>query len=119
MKIAVTTNGRDLDSQIDERFGRAPRFLIYEDETKEFSLVENEQNLNAPQGAGIQSAQTIEKSGAKVLITGNCGPKAFKALQIAGVEIYNVQAMSVRKALDEYANGQLKASNAANVEGHW
>jgi predicted Fe-Mo cluster-binding NifX family protein len=36
MKIALTTSGNDLNAPLDSRFGRAPKFLIYDMETKTF-----------------------------------------------------------------------------------
>ena len=80
MKIAITTSGNDLNAPLDSRFGRAPKFLIYDLEAKTFEIIDNEQNLNAAQGAGIQSAQNIARLGAKALVTGHCGPKAFRVL---------------------------------------
>jgi predicted Fe-Mo cluster-binding NifX family protein len=73
MKIAITTSGNDLNSPLDTRFGRAPKFLIYDLEAKTFEIADNEQNLNAAQGAGIQSAQNIARQGVKALVTGHCG----------------------------------------------
>ena len=92
MKIAFTTSGNDLNAPMDSRFGRAPMFLIYDPEAKTFEVVGNEQNLNAAQGAGIQSAQNIAHLGVTALITGHCGPKAFRVLAAAGIKIYNTSA---------------------------
>lgn len=77
MKIALTTSGRDLNAPLDSRFGRAPLFLIYDLDANTFDVVDNQQNLNAAQGAGIQSAQNIARLNVKALITGHCGPKAL------------------------------------------
>jgi len=119
LKIAFTTSGAALDAPLDGRFGRAPRFLIYDLDADTFEVINNEQNLNAAQGAGIQSAQTITQSGAKAIITGHCGPKAFRALRAAGVAIYNADAPTISAALDQYRNGELVESDDADVEGHW
>ena len=85
MKIAVSSSGKDLDDQLDPRFGRSAYFIIVDPEIMAFEVVENQQNLNLPQGAGIQAAKTIVDNEAEVLITGHCGPKAFKVLQSDGV----------------------------------
>ncbi|MDD4357349.1 MAG: NifB/NifX family molybdenum-iron cluster-binding protein [Smithellaceae bacterium] len=119
MKIALTTSGNDLNSPLDTRFGRAPKFLIYDLETKTFEVVDNDQNLNAAQGAGIQSAQNISQQGVKALVTGHCGPKAFRVLQAADIKIYNTNAATVSEALELYAAGKLSESTNADVEGHW
>lgn len=119
MKIAITTSGSDLNAPMDSRFGRAARFLIYDLDNKEFTLVKNEQNLNAAQGAGIQAAKTVADSGSQAVISGNCGPKAFKVLGAAGITIYNCNAATVADAIEQYTSGKLQPASDANVEGHW
>lgn len=119
MKIAFTTSGTELDGALDKRFGRAPAFLVYDSESAAYEIVENTQNLNAAQGAGIQSAETIIRLGAGAVVTGNCGPKAFRVLSSAGVKIYNSDASTVAEALERYNAGSLIESADANVEGHW
>jgi predicted Fe-Mo cluster-binding NifX family protein len=119
MIIAVTTSGDNLAAPLDSRFGRAARFLIYNTDTKDFQAIDNSQNLNAPQGAGIQAAQTVANAGADALITGHCGPKAFRVLQAAGIKVYNCEAATVETALNLLGNGTLHASTDADVEGHW
>ena len=88
-------------------------------QTQAFEVISNQQNLDAAQGAGIQSAQTIVKAGAEALITGHCGPKAFRVLDAAGVKVFNTDALTVADALARYRAGQLSEAAAANVEGHW
>jgi predicted Fe-Mo cluster-binding NifX family protein len=119
MKIAVTTDGDSLDAALDARFGRASRFLIVDTEKKSFSIVDNAQNLNAAQGAGIQSALTVLSTGATAVITGHCGPKAFRVLHQAGINIYNSKAKTVKDALALFMDGKLTAATEADVEGHW
>jgi len=119
MKIAFTTSGDNLDAALDERFGRAKKFLIYETDDGSFIVLDNQQNLNAAQGAGTQSAQSVIRSGAKVVITGNCGPKAFRALNSAGIVVYNSNAPTLLAALIDYTKGKLSEATTANVEAHW
>jgi len=81
MKIAVTTSGNTLDSPLDQRFGRAAKFLIYDLDTDNFQVVDNQQNLNLSGGAGIQSGQNIAKAGVEAVITGHVGPKMAELLK--------------------------------------
>jgi predicted Fe-Mo cluster-binding NifX family protein len=104
---------------MDSRFGRAPKFLIYDTETDRSEVIDNDQNLNAPSGAGIQSAETIARSGATSLVTGHCGPKAFHVLSAAGIKVYNTDAATVAEALELYRAGKLAPAQAADVQGHW
>ncbi len=119
MKIAFSTSGDDLNAPLDSRFGRAAKFLIYDQENETLEVIDNEQNLNAAQGAGIQSAATVAKSGAGALISGHCGPKAYRVLQTAGIAIYYSDAATVAEALKAYQQGKLVESKGADVEGHW
>lgn len=119
MKIAVSAGGNDLDAPFESRFGRAPKFIIADLENNEFEVIDNTQNLNAAQGAGIQSAQKIINAGAKAVITGHCGPKAFRVLVMANIKVYTANATTVRKAIELFHAGKLEEATAADVEGHW
>ncbi|MDX2440689.1 MAG: NifB/NifX family molybdenum-iron cluster-binding protein [Desulfobacterales bacterium] len=119
MRIAITSEGKELNAKLDPRFGRAAYFIIVDPETMVFEVVENSQNLNLPQGAGIQAGKTIIDNNAGAIITGNCGPKAFKVLQSAGVKIFTGAEGSVSDAVSKYKNGELELTGEANVEGHW
>ncbi|HPI92681.1 MAG TPA: NifB/NifX family molybdenum-iron cluster-binding protein [Deltaproteobacteria bacterium] len=119
MKIAFTTSGDSLEAPIDIRFGRAPKILVYDLDTKAIEITDNTQNLNASQGAGIQAAQNVARTGAKHLVTGHCGPNAFKVLSAAGITIYTTDALTISEALDRFRSGSLSPANSADVEGHW
>ena len=119
MKIAVTSTGDELIADMDPSFGRAKYFIIVDPGTLEYEVAENRQNLNLPQGAGIQAAKTIVDQKADVLISGNCGPKAFQVLNAAGIQIVTGAKGRVIDAITQYKSGQLQAVEEANVEGHW
>ncbi len=119
MKIAVTAQGNELSSEIDLRFGRAKWLIVIDTETDDFQAHDNVVNLNAVQGAGIQTGQNIANLGADAVITGNVGPNAFKTLNAAGVKIFLAETQTVQQALDSFKAGKLKEVNGANVEGHW
>ncbi len=119
MKIAVTSQGKDLNSEIDPRFGRAAYFILIDPDTMEYEAVDNIQNLDLSQGAGIQAGKTIIDNNADVLITGNCGPKAFLVLDKAGVKIMTGAKGKVTEAVQQYKNDELETARGANVDGHW
>jgi len=119
MRIAITSTGKELDSNLDPRFGRAAYFIIVDPETTVFEVVENSQNLNLPQGAGIQAGKTIGDHHVDALITGHCGPKAFKVLQKAGVKIMTGARGKVADAINQFKEGQLETASEADMEGHW
>lgn len=119
MKIAVTSQGTDLDAMVDPRFGRAAYLIVVDTETFDFKVIDNSQNVNAMKGAGIQAASNIVDSGAEVLLTGFCGPNAFKALTAGKVSVSNDASGTVREAVKAYLDGSLPSADSANVEGHW
>ena len=119
MKIAVSAKGTTLDSAIDPRFGRAARFVFVDTDTGDHEAIDNEQNLNAAQGAGIQAAQTASRHAAEYVITGHCGPKAFRALDAAGIKIVLVADGTVADAVEKLKAGEVEPSVGADVEGHW
>ncbi len=120
MKIAVPSTENELISDMDQSFGRAHYFIIVDPATLEYEAIENKQNLNLPHGAGIQAAKTVADQDTNVLITRNCGPKAFDVLNAAGIKVITgAKEERVIDAVMHYKNGQLKASEGPNVEGHW
>jgi len=119
MKIAITTHGKELSSEIDLRFGRAKWIIVVDSETGDFTAHDNVVNLNAVQGAGIQTGQNIANLDVEVVITGNVGPNAFKTLNAANVRIFLAQKQTVEEAVDAFKAGKLKEVEQANVEGHW
>ncbi len=119
MKIAVTSQGTDLDAQVDPRFGRAAYVIVVDSDNYEFQVIDNSANVNAMKGAGIQAASNVVNSGAEVLLTGFCGPNAFKALQAGKVAVSNDAAGTVKEAVQSYLDGKLPHADSANVEGHW
>jgi len=119
MKIAVTAKGKEISSEIDLRFGRAKWIIVVDSQTGDFQAHDNAVNLNAVQGAGIQTGQNVANLGVEAVITGNVGPNAFKTLNAAGVTIFLAEEQTVQNAIDSFKEGKLKEVNQANVEGHW
>jgi len=119
VKVAVTSNGQDLKSMVDSRFGRCGWFIVADTETGSYRAVSNDQNLNAAQGAGIQSAEKVSREGVEAVITGHCGPKAFRTLKAAGIRIFTGADGTVAEALDKFKKGLLIEAEEADVEGHW
>jgi len=75
--------------------------------------------VNALKGAGIQAARMVSDTKADVLLTGFCGPNAFKAMNAAKIGVANNATGTVRDAVQAYLDGKLPLSDEANVEGHW
>jgi predicted Fe-Mo cluster-binding NifX family protein len=118
MKIAISSAGKNLDSQIDPRFGRCQYFIVVDPETMEFEAFENE-GLMASGGAGVQAAQFIVQKGAKALITGNLGPNAASALSASGIKVHLVSGGTIREVTEAFKTGKLQEASGATVPSHF
>ncbi len=119
MKIVVSASGPGLEDQVDPRFGRAPFFLLVDPETLDIEVVPNQPNLQAAQGAGIQSAALVAQYKPAAVLTGHCGPKAFHTLEAAGVAVIVGVAGSVKQAVQDYRAGRFHRASGPNVASHW
>jgi len=115
MKIAVSSQGTQLTSKIDERFGRCTNFLVISPETLEFEVLEN---IESEQGAGVSAAKLVIDAGAELVISGNIGPKAFRVLKEAGVNVVLNGAGRVIDVIQQYKNGVFTTAAKPNSKGH-
>ena len=119
LKIAISALSNDLDAGVDQRFGRARWLIIYDTDTGQYETIDNSDNSNAPQGAGIKTADTVVKKGCQAVITGHLGPKAFNVLQAADLKSYNCQSGTVQEAIEKHKNGEFTEILGPDVKGHW
>jgi len=118
MKIVVTATEPSLDGAVDPRFGRCPYFVIVETDDLAFEAVDNP-NLTLGGGAGIQSAQLMDQKGVRFVLTGNCGPNAYRTLAAAGIEVIIGCSGLIRDVVEQFKAGRLNAADKANVVGHF
>ena len=109
MKILVTSTGKDMDSQVDMRFGRCPFFVLVEVEDKTIKGFSAVENIGASQahGAGIMAAQKVGELGVTKIITGNLGPNAFRIIEQLGIESFSTESISVKSAVEMFLEGKL------------
>jgi predicted Fe-Mo cluster-binding NifX family protein len=118
MKVAVTTSGRDLSSQVEPRFGRCPNFLIVDTETMEFEVVPNSA-VGSAHGAGIGAAQTVASKGVGAVLTGNVGPNAYSALAALGIKVITGVSGTVGGAVKCFNSGDYQSTSGPSVGGHF
>jgi len=120
MKVAITASGEDLNSPVDRVFGRAKYFVITDPEETNVEVLENSQNVNAAHGAGIQSARQIANKSVDVVLTGNIGPNAFRALEAVPIRVFQFgsDALTVRDALTAWKEGRLQEVKAPTAKGY-
>lgn len=110
MKICVATNQGGLEDQVSPVFGRCPTFTFVDVEGKEIKNVEVTANgsAQAAGGAGIQAAQQVVSKGVNAVIAGNYGPNAHPILNQGGVDVIQMQGITVKDAVMKYIGGELK-----------
>jgi predicted Fe-Mo cluster-binding NifX family protein len=114
MKVAISSNGNNLESTIDERFGRCRYFIIVETNDMTFDVFDNA-NADLTASAGIQSASFVASTGAEAVITGNCGPKAMQVFDATNIRIFLDQHGVIKDVVEKFKKGELSA--AANENG--
>lgn len=118
MKIAISSTGTDKNSPVDQRFGRCKYFSIYDVDSKTHSAVANEAQLSSG-GAGIQAAQNVADSGVSIVLTGNIGPNAYKALQAARITVITGVSGTMAEALEKFSKGDYWPSDQPTVQSHF
>jgi predicted Fe-Mo cluster-binding NifX family protein len=118
MKVAVSSNGKVLNAQLDPRFGRCAYFLVVNPDNMSFDALNNESAVQGG-GAGIQAAQFLASQGVAAVITGNCGPNAVQTLSAAGIELFGGQTGTIREVVERFKKGNLRPTSEATVDSHF
>ena len=89
MKIAISSNGENIDDNIAETFGRCPYFIIVEIENNKIVKTEIIKNASANQtsGAGMSAAKLVAEKGVDAVIAKNIGPRALDILKQFNIDI--------------------------------
>lgn len=111
MKIAISSTGKDLESNLDARFGRCNYFLIVEvdeknNKIKDFKVIENIAKSQMG-GAGVTSSQIVANERPDAVITVNTGPRAFQVLSQLKIKIYQGKG-KIKEVIDDFLKGKLK-----------
>ncbi len=107
MKTAIPSS--EDKKTVCEHFGRARYFAVIESGENEFKFIDNEINLNATQGAGIQTSTALINEGVTAVLSPHIGPKAFDVLKSGNVKMYLLTEtdLTLEDALKKFTNGEL------------
>jgi predicted Fe-Mo cluster-binding NifX family protein len=117
MRVAVSSTGNSLDSQVDPRFGRCQVILVVDTETLNVEALSNA-SIGVAHGAGVGAAQVVASKGIDAVITGSVGPNAFRALNAASIKIYTGVNGTVRDAVERLNRGEITETAGPTVGGH-
>ena len=97
MKIAIASEGKTQDSQISEKGGRAPYYLIFE-ENELLEVVKNPFAMGSG-GAGFSVAYMLADKGVNQFIAGNVGSNMISALEEKGIQFREEVGKKVEEVL--------------------
>ncbi len=105
MRIAVPVSAPSKEALMDEKFGRAQWFLIYDSKSGRYEVVENP-GFEASSGAGSAAVQTLRDRSVDVLLAGNIGPKAKDLLAMAGIKAYEDYSGRGEEVIRQFLSAQ-------------
>jgi predicted Fe-Mo cluster-binding NifX family protein len=108
MKICIPSSGPEPGDLIDDRFARAPYFIIHDTDSEKTESLRNDAAGGAG-GVGPKAAQFLIRHGVDMVVTGRVGGNALEALKAGGIKVYLYEGGgSVREALSAALSGDLK-----------
>jgi len=105
MKVAITSTGNNLESKLDQRFGRCAFFVIYDTDTKGMEFIPNP-NKEAQEGAGPASVQLVASKKAEKIISGEFGIKIKSLLDSLKIQmiVYKEPEKSIQSIINMLNN---------------
>ena len=119
MKIAISSTGKNLESEVDARFGRCNYFLIVEIENKKIKDFKAIENTGKDQmgGAGITAGEIVAKQKVDAVITVNLGPRAFSVFEQFEIKTYQGEG-KIKDVIQKFLDGKLKEISNATGPQH-
>jgi len=99
MKIAIATINKEENSEISNRGGRAPYYLIFNEKGELLEVFSNPFAVGGG-GAGFALSQIFAEKGIDIVIAGNIGPNMAYALEEKGIKFYQ-KLGKAKEALQE------------------
>lgn len=117
MKIIITAVSPTIDAAFDPRFGRCAYFVVFDTESMQWEAFPNPA-IDAPGGAGTQAAQFAVEKQVSAVVSGNFGPNASSALNVAEIAMYvNKNQGNIRDVIENFKAGNLTNVNVPTVKG--
>ena len=112
MKIVVSSDGKTLEDNVSDIFGRCKYFIIVDIENNEIKNTKVIENIGATKtgGAGISAAQLVAEKDAKVVISGNIGPRAMEVFDQFKIHVYTTTG-KIKEVLEDFIKNEMKKVN--------
>ena len=109
MKIAISSDGPDLEARVKHRLGTAHYLVIVDIDSGDYEAVPNTGALGK-RGAGIQAVVLAVSRGVETIVTGYCSPAIADQLKANGIEVLTGISETVGEVIERYRRGELKKS---------
>ncbi len=104
MKIAVASLNRDESGEISERAGRAPYFLVFDEEGNLAEVIENI-HVDEMRGAGTEAAELLAGKGINIFVASDIGPRMAETLEAGGIE-HRIMSGSAKEAIKKITGNE-------------
>lgn len=109
--IAVSVRGDTLEAPVDPHFGRASGFLLVAADGGTTRYLANPGADGRASGAGAAAAAAIAEANVRLLLTGEIGPNARRALAALGIAVVEGLAdLTAGEAITRWQRGELTLS---------
>ncbi len=118
MKVSITCIGeKGMEEEISPHFGRAPAFVVYNDENDELKIISNTSEHMGGQG---KPPELMAEEGVDVMLTSNLGRRAVAMFESMGIKVYCGASGTVGDAIEQWKNGVLDEASKSNAcdRGH-
>jgi predicted Fe-Mo cluster-binding NifX family protein len=119
MKLVIPAVAEgNIETEVHDNFGRANYFAIIDTDTDQIEFVENTAAKKSS-GAGVGAAQLCADNGADIVAAYHFGPKAYKALTAAGIEVLDLNEQKlIKEVYSDYQAGTLAEAEAGPGRHH-
>jgi len=119
MKIAISSTGKTLESEVDAKFGRCAFFFFLEIKNKKIKSVKTVENTAKVQmgGAGITAGEIVANEEVDAVITTNLGPRAFSIFEQFKIKAYKGQG-KIKSVVQDFIDGKLVELSTATGPQH-
>ena len=111
IKLAVPSDGDDLDAVVGTSLGMCTRFLLVDPDTMEYSVVQVTPK-DSPEEISVGAIRAVIQAGATTVITPRVQPQCCRILFQMGAEVVVCGPdISVRQAIQLFKAGRLESAN--------
>jgi predicted Fe-Mo cluster-binding NifX family protein len=108
LKICVTAKDGSVDAPAEPTFGRSPYFVIFDEESNEVSSIKNP-FADAAGGVGPKAVQLLIDNKVDILITGQMGGNAQRAMGASKISVYQFrESGTVSDAIARFRANELE-----------